>query len=581
MIRCTIVETTAQAGEAASRTARATVSETVTLGRAAACKIYLPDPRVRLEHARMARGEDGYLYLEGVGGSVLVDGLAHDRIRLAVGQRLALGPFEFAVIEVAHGPERPQIQLTLQFTHKPAEAPADDAPPAHQGLRRSVLNLRTLSWTAVLVAAVLLLVLPLWQVNHATVASTATPPPGMDQMWNPGPISSSHQPIGNHCQNCHTRPFERVTDAACTHCHKNTGPHITAHAGLQETTFGSQRCATCHREHQGEDGMKKVDAMACDACHGNVKAAAPTTQLPNVGDFGAEHPEFRLTMRSGPAPDAVARRERTPELREDNGLTFPHAVHLSPKGIKHPDGPIATGGRVVLECSNCHHPDSARRGFEPVRMDRDCRACHRLGVDVQYPQRQVPHAAPLTVVTATRDLYASLALEQSPSQVVTVNSLLQGPQQRPAGVSTTGAARWVSERTQTALTTLFDDPKGACRTCHTISRITGPEATASQAPWKVRPILSTRAWLPHARFSHAQHANASCTSCHAAATSRASADILIPDITRCRQCHTGTAVRTRDLLRQDKVASACNQCHDFHSPVVHASFAADKLRAVP
>ena len=99
MIRCTIVETTEQLGETASRIARATVSETLTMGRAAACKIYLPDPRVRLEHANIHRAEDGYVYLTGLGGSVQVDGESQDLIRLAPGQVIAIGPFEFAVVD--------------------------------------------------------------------------------------------------------------------------------------------------------------------------------------------------------------------------------------------------------------------------------------------------------------------------------------------------------------------------------------------------------------------------------------------------------------------------------------------------
>lgn len=575
MIRCTIVETTSQPGEAASRVARATVSEVVTLGRAAACKIYLPDPRVRLEHARMARGEDGYLYLEGVGGSVQVDNETHDRIRVAEGQRINLGPYEFAVNAVAHGPQQPQIQLTLQFTHKPAQDAVADGDTHAQGARRSVLNMRSASWSAVLLALAFLLVLPLWQAYQAAAKLTTVPQAGMDQAWNPGPISAAHQPIGNQCRNCHTQAFERVKDADCTHCHKNAGPHITAHPQLQSAIFGEQRCATCHREHQGEDGMKKVDAVGCAQCHGDIKSFTPSAELPDVGDFGKQHPEFRLSMRVTPGPNGIARRVRTPDLKEDSGLKFSHAQHLSPKGIKSPIGPVATGGRVVLECGSCHQLDSAKVRFAPIRMEKDCQGCHRLGVDPQYPTRQVPHAAPESVVTALQDLFASLALEQNPSQVVTVNSLLQGPQIQAAGATTTGAARWVAQKTQAAAKTLFEDPKGACKSCHTIEHQSAPEA---MAPWKVQPVLTTSIWLPKARFSHAQHANAACTSCHEATTSRNSTDVLIPAIDVCRHCHTGTQVQTRDLIQQDKVASGCNLCHSFHAPVVHVSFKAEKAR---
>lgn len=578
MIRCTIVETTSQDGQAASRVARAIVSETLSLGRGAACRIYLPDPRVRLEHATIQRAEDGYLYIQGTGGAVQVDGDPQDLIRLATGQAILIGPFEFVVAEIAHGPGCPQVLLTLNFTHKPVEQVRADAAQSAGGLRRSLLSLRTLSWSAALLCMLFLVALPVWQAYQPKERNTAAEMTGLDVFWNPGQLSSAHKTIGNQCKNCHTQPFQRVKDTACVACHKDAGPHIAGHADLQAQTFSSQRCATCHREHQGDDGMKKVDAISCESCHANVKAYAPSSKLQNVGDFGHEHPEFRLSMRVGPQPLAVASVERTPGLKESSGLKFPHDVHLAPKGIKSPNGPASTGGRVVLECSNCHQIDSAGVRYQPIRMDRDCGACHRLGVDAQNPTRQVPHAPPQAVVAALRDQFAALALEQNPSQVVTVNSLLQGPQIQAAVASNTPAARWVNDRTQAAAKDMFENPKGTCQTCHTIARMAETTPETAGAPWKVQPVLSTEHWLPKAGFSHAQHANASCVSCHAATNSKSSADILIPAIKTCRNCHTGTNTRDSNITRPDKVVSQCYSCHRFHSPVVHASFAADKAR---
>ncbi len=579
MIRCTIVENTTQAGESASRIARATVAETLTMGRAAACKIYLPDPRVRLEHATIHRAEDGYLYIEGNGGSVLINEEPQDLIRLCTGQTILIGPFEFVVADVLHGPDCQQLQLTLNFTHKPVEAIRVDTTRSTGGLRRSPLNVRAMSWLAALACLVLLLALPLWQVYQPRPALAEPMETKLDVMWNPGEISSAHKNIANQCQSCHTKPFQRVKDAACAACHKDSGPHIGSYIALQAQVFGGQRCASCHREHQGEDGMKRVDARGCEDCHGNIKTHAPATILPNVGDFGKDHPEFRLTMRVGVEPKAILRVDQDANLQERSGLKFPHALHLAASGIKSPTGPLQTKGRVVLECRNCHQLDSAKVRYQPIRMETACAGCHRLGVDAQSPTRQVPHAEPAVVINALRDIFSSLALEPAPSQVVTINSLLQGPQLQAGTQSRSSVAQWVNDKTLAAAKDMFENPKGTCQTCHTITRTADSKTDVAMPVWKVQAVLSNDHWLPKSKFTHAQHDNAPCSTCHAAAISKTSADILIPPIATCRKCHTGTSMETMNLVRQDKVVSRCSSCHDFHSATVHGSFAAERARA--
>ena len=85
MIRCRIIEVDAASGATASQKTRAIHAEILTLGRAAACKVYLPDPRVRLTHASIHRAEDGLLYLESQGGTTTVDGVEQNQIKLEIG----------------------------------------------------------------------------------------------------------------------------------------------------------------------------------------------------------------------------------------------------------------------------------------------------------------------------------------------------------------------------------------------------------------------------------------------------------------------------------------------------------------
>ncbi len=587
MIRCKIIETTRADADAGSRTARAVESDALSFGRAAASKIYLPDPRVRLNHASIERGEDGYLYVEGLGGPVLVDASAVQRVRVGEEQRIDVGPYAFTVTSVTHGPQVPQALVTLEVSHRAAGNAADSAHAERMARNRPLLSIRLWSWLLCLSIGVYLLAVPAWQAYHpvrSAAADVVSPPPAMDALWNPGTISSAHQGFGDDCKLCHTKPFVRVKDSACTACHMQVGPHVRAHGvaqvALQQEAFGGQRCASCHRDHQGVDGMKKIDAIGCVQCHGSIRAHAQTTTLPDIPSL-AKHPEFRLSLRSSDAPKEAVRIERTPQLQERSGLKFPHEIHLAAKGIKSPDGPTATGGRVVLECISCHHLDSAQVRYQPVTMGRDCIQCHRIGFDIQGKERQLPHAAPATVVAQLEDMYSALALEQFPAQVVTVNSLLLAPQTKPASTASATAAQWVQERTVAAATVLLDDPKGLCQTCHAVESSAEPAvAPGGVRTWKVRTVVSNNHWLPESKFSHAQHSTAKCASCHAATVSKTSDDILIPPVAVCRDCHADPragAVR----IDGTKVVSTCEACHSFHSPVMHASLAKTPLTPAP
>lgn len=564
MIRCKLIETTNLPGETVSRTARAIVTDTMSFGRGAASKVYLPDPRVRLEHALIQRGEDGYLYLEAVGGSIDVNGSESIRLQMTVGQTISIGPYKFSVEAIVHGPSETSPTINL-VVHGKNETPSGEDTGTQAGSQSNTLiGVRSLSWALALIIATLMLTIPVWQAyqNKASVA--------MDVAWNPGPISSAHINFGNECKSCHIQPFARVKDSACNECHKTTGDHVTGHekAVIQAEAFDNQRCATCHKEHQGTDGMKKVDAVGCEQCHQNIKAFAASTQLPDVADFDTKHPEFRLTLQAakGSANKTTVRVERTNSLNENSGLNFPHDIHVAKEGIKSPRGPAETGGRVVLQCQDCHRPDSARVRFEPVSMARDCAGCHLLAVDVQNAKRELPHDRPEVVIAALRDQYAAMALQSNPSQVVTLSSFLQAPHVATPAPRISSAAQWVNMRTQAGAEALFADKKGVCLVCHSISK---------DKDWVVAPVFKNMHWLPVTRFSHEQHSNADCATCHKAETSKSSDDILVPGIATCRECHTGTGTG-KPHLAGSKLVSTCNSCHDFHTPVAHPSFAATK-----
>ena len=85
-------------------------------------------------------------------------------------------------------------------------------------------------------------------------------------------------------------------------------------------------------------------------------------------------------------------------------------------------------------------------------------------------------------------------------------------------------------------------------------------------PWQIAPVVLTSHWLPHARFTHAQHAAAPCASCHDAGRAKDAAQILIPDLAVCQSCHAGAQPEV------NKVVSRCDSCHGFHLPTENPVF---------
>ena len=579
MIRCKLIENSlVGATQTTANVGRRVSGETLSIGRAASSKIYVPDPSIRLDHASIHRAEDGYLYLH-ASGPVFVDQQLKTDCRLHVGQTIAMGPYSFRVQDLDDGPQTSAASLTLIYSldETTAGSGRDVVSELQATNRRGFFQRRWLAWSLFMLVVLFFAAIPGWNAFHPTQTSmqgrlVTTPPAvsgGLDTFWNPGRISSAHQNFGNTCVQCHEKPFQRVADASCQACHSSVGSHIGT-PQLQQSTFKGQRCASCHKDHQGRDGMKAVDALSCVGCHSDVKHYADQSTLPDIADFAELHPAFRLSIvHADPLrkDGRVERMVQTSGLKNPTGLKFPHDIHLAKTGIKSPQGPSASQGRVVLDCSSCHTLDSAGVRYAPVKMEQHCQGCHQLAVDPQASQRQVPHAKPAVVALAVRDIYASLALDRFPSELATVDMLLQRPGSPPKSVMTSTAGRWVETQTREALVSMLEKPKGVCLTCHQVTphqRNAGEIGGASD--WDIAPIVFTQHWLPKSKFSHAQHKNAACTDCHAAVSSKDSGDILIPNISTCRDCHTG--------LHPDKskVVSTCDSCHSFHAEVQHPAF---------
>jgi len=541
----------------------------ISIGRGTQCQIHLPDPRVALEHARITVSESEAT-LEAKAGRVLINGYEVAGAKLAVGDRIEVGPY---LLEVeAPPPGRP---LALSVTLVEPLAAATDRRFVLQPPRLSVRRLSYITFIGTLLLCLLVPVAPeLLGYSDAPRAAGAsdgneyvvrTVAAKFVQAWNPGPVSQSHQPFGSGCLACHTFPFVQVRDVACIACHKTIREHVPAAelTGAQGRKFRDTRCAECHRDHKGIAMTPRAQEQ-CAACHRDVRGVRANATSEKATDFRTEHPEFRVTLIDADRPDSIQRvrlgTPAAPELIERSNLKFNHALHLDPGGVRDPDGKrdpagalTAQGFRTVLRCDDCHKPTEGGALMAPVVMELHCQRCHSLAFEPKVTKRQVPHGDEAAVATMLREFYARLVLGDVPPDVTTPRDL---PRMRPGAVLTYDdrqqALKIADAKARLVLRELFET-RDVCSTCHKVSR------KSSDVGWEVAPVRVADVWMPQALFTHAKHATEPCSKCHDVSRSRDAKDIAMPGIDVCRECHVGVR------MVAGKVTSDCATCHKFHA----------------
>lgn len=521
-------------GKPASR--RVVEGDWLRVGRNASCEIHLPDPRIALEQGLIVdRG--GPVYVEGEAGSQDVTRKTVHATRLERDRALAIGPYRLTSVAPPAGCD---AAFTIDLVDAPTLPPDLASRTGKRTLASLGLGRRFTAWGLAVLVAIVALALPIGRVLDLPWRDAAATLPAGDRFWNPGEFLLAHQPLGEKCAACHVAAFERVTNAACLACHERIGAHA-APALLPAASFGEMRCTSCHSEHKGARATHRDDARACVGCHAAIATIAPRAASRDVADFARAHPPFRLSidgrrLRQGEAP-----------IEERSNLVFDHAVHLDPAGVKSPDK-----GRVTLGCGDCHRPDASRRTFEPIVMARDCQACHRLAFEPAVTDRQVPHGAPAEAKTVVEEFYAHLALQGTPDSFRKAFGVAgQGLLRRagdPGDAERRDALALAGRKAGRVARELFE--VRVCVTCHAVER--------ERDGWKIAPVRVNHGWMPRARFDHKTHAQAQCADCHDVAGSKRSADVAMPAIETCRECHAGNE------RAAGKVASGCLLCHGFH-----------------
>ena len=535
------------------RAERIVEGEMIRLGRGTQCEIHLPDPRVALFHAAIYRQGDS-IFIHAPEAELAVDGGPEREARLTPRVHIALGPYEMTVEPPPSGCE---LALAIELVRQLPDDLAEIRAKSRTSLEQTVLSKRGPAWMLAIVLGLVFLAAPtinalLPSLRQATAKLPVTP----DQSWNPGQLSAGHQAFGRQCGTCHETPFVHVRDHVCIDCHVKTPGHVQTVA-LQSKLFGGTRCANCHADHKGADALVRHDPDLCVTCHGNLKRFKADTSLANATDFAANHPPFKLTLWQGPNRDDVVRVSQTEKAKlvERSHLKFPHDLHLktSVRGPK---------GRKTLECRSCHIPDASGKGFEPIAMKTACIECHTLEFEPAVTTRQVPHGSVDDVLLTMQEFYANIVLNNIPVDVVDIGEIRRGIPRLGSGVITEQqrqrALVWARFKARQVSEDLFE--ARVCIVCHEVTKAVIQGESGNEIARGVVPVYVASTWMPKARFDHVKHRTNKCADCHSVEKSHSSADIAIPDIVKCRECHAGNKPAA------NKVVSTCIACHGFHLP---------------
>ncbi|MGC2193611.1 MAG: hypothetical protein WA628_02975 [Terriglobales bacterium] len=374
---------------------------------------------------------------------------------------------------------------------------------------------------------------------------------GGQKAYSSGPLSPSHAVFTQQCSLCHVSRagafFKEVSDEACLTCHD--GP---VHHGNQNFT---PKCSSCHLEHQGAARLAATSDANCVQCHARLQTREGQPHYAaSIMSFDRGHPEFSPLAKGKIDPGQVR---------------LNHYLHLQPNLV----GP--DGERVQMSCDDCHRSPGeegtwpyavelvraagsdgrnlqirrSSASLAPIRFASHCAGCHTLQFDRRFGNQQVPHDKP-EVVHAFLTKQFENYITANPSavhQVEPANRQLPERVQVPRVAH--NASEWVQFRTEGAEWLLWAK---TCKQCHVLNPTAGPLPQVAQSG-----IPSH--WLEHAEFDHHAHGMMSCTACHTRVLeSHDTADVLLPGIQTCRQCH-------RDSDSSREVAEGrCFECHQYH-----------------
>jgi predicted CXXCH cytochrome family protein len=536
----------------------------LTVGRAPDNSIPLADLAVLPHHARVELGDGARVTVEALGGTPIeIDGKFVGRADLDTSKtsRLTIGSHRLTIERDPAG----DVVVTVERVAPLSEGAQAEDEERIFSLAGAMPGKRRMAWGFIAVVLALFLIWPV--TAFITAKEGEARKIQADEAWLSGSLSAAHADLKDDCQACHVKAFVAVRDETCTGCHVKLDDHadpkrlVAAHpdvglqAKLRTAVAGTFNlpvwgCTGCHKEHEGPTAMPLTAESFCSDCHRNLSKELADTKLLDAADFKDAHPEFRPAVAvasewSGPKIEQVSLSNHP---REGSGLKFPHRLHLSKiNGVAQMAQRIGTAqAGTGLDCADCHMPDATGVRFRPIEMERDCGGCHSLDFARSGSVvRTLRHGSPEQTVAELRDFYRAGGSGTAASMT---------ERQRPgAAMRLANASR--GQSVEERIRAVFSEG-GACYDCHFVEAPANPRSL----DFKIRPVTLADRFMSRAWFDHRDHNTdvTDCATCHKAAVSDEAADLLLPGIGVCRDCHVGAHPE------DNKIASPCSSCHTYH-----------------
>jgi|GEM_PF-714472 len=467
---------------------------------------------------------------------------------------------------------------------------------------------------------------------------------GENHVYEGGELAIAHRMFENDCAKCHTTwaPLQRlvsfdvggkihsVTNEACSACHPGYEHHAT-----QSPSNAEINCSFCHLEHIGDHDLKRLTDTACTVCHRKLEKHFVAKDEHFAPSFSHEvtsfsepdgHPEFAFrrlnsTVGTSEAADigqkhhikAVLERVEVDgkhQWRDKAKIKFNHAKHL--EVVTGNDGKptfmfldrlaLGADGKfngidphsitdATQACNLCHKTDADGRYMLAIHFEQHCHQCHKLYFD---GEREVPHESPAVVRGFLTEHFTLKSLSASDRLQFNEPDRQIPGRQRPrlTKVEAESVAQQVVkseadlQKVLTAAESLVGrrelGVKSTCAKCHLPEMLS--KSVEAAASWSIaKPAIPAR-WQAHSVFSHKGHQMLNCAECHGLADQAANSDrtelpqpgvfhskdtgdVLLPGINLCRKCHSDApAIATGGLgSRTLGARSGCVECHDYHS----------------
>jgi hypothetical protein len=537
----------------------------VTIGRGTDQTIQIADNSLPLLHSKLSVSGKGLTLTVSDGQSFVVNGQTVKKQSLIDGDVVEISGHKLKILAGDNGFDY-LIDVDLdsdQITELKSRFPS--------GLKQIKAPRRKLTWALFLLLLGIGLVIPVVGLYVGMEKVREIPLVPDDGVWLTGELHQTHAYMGDNCTHCHTEAFTQTKNEDCLTCHQSVNHHFDVEKFGANNQI-SNDCGDCHKEHSSTDSITRTDQAGCASCHNDMDKAGFDSELRSATDFLDDHPSFMVSMHEWEASKGWQNTRVdlwADELEEKSNLIFPHDIHMSEQGI---DG---MQGVEILSCSDCHEPEKGGMKMKAVTMEQHCSDCHQLTFDLDQPDRVVPHGSPPDLMRTLREYYAYQFLngdtqadaskEQGDVELpIAREARRPGRVARPKVISdmivnanvdssatlTEQANAYIEGRVEQAASNLFE--KQTCTICHEISK-----SGDSAVPWQVKPVKLNEDWMPLAEFSHGGHKNMQCSGCHDAVNSTESSEVLMPDITSCRDCHGGED--SSNLLQ-----SNCVTCHAYH-----------------